>query len=133
MQHQVKIDLVELAGWNCSVVNKYALSPEMGCMSRPKSPISNISDSTREREGIRLTADDTSVTWEGELLKLVLESKSMDYNFANPQVSKEHANNGVISTLGRKEKKDKDKGEDVQDKRLLRKEKRCMYANHGAV
>ena len=61
-RHQVKIDLVELAGWTCSVVNRHALFSEMGCMCRPKSPISNISDSTREREEIRLTADDTSVT-----------------------------------------------------------------------
>lgn len=125
-RHQVKIDLVELAGWTCSVVNRHALFSEMGCMCRPKSPISNISDSTREREEIRLTADDTSVTWEGELLKFVLESRSMNYDIANPQLSKEHANNGVISTLGRKEK-EKDKGEDVQDKRLLRgKRDVCM-------
>ena len=50
----------------------------------------------------------------------------MNYDIANPQLSKEHANNGVISTLGRKEK-EKDKGEDVQDKRLLRgKRDVCM-------
>ena len=62
MRHRVKIDPVELAGWNCSVVNKHALCSEIDCMCRPKSPIPNISDSTREREGIRLNADDTSVT-----------------------------------------------------------------------
>jgi len=56
----------------------------------------------------------------------------MDYNFANPQLSKEYANNGVISILGRKDKTER-QGRRCARQKIIEREKRCMYANHGAV
>jgi hypothetical protein len=56
----------------------------------------------------------------------------MDYNFANPQLSTEHANNGVISILRRKEKRER-QGRRCARQKIIEKGKEMYVCNHGAV